>query len=291
MNNCIICHKPIKNKSEEHVIPDFIGGRAKVYSLCECCNKALGDKVDCLLEKEDIIIYYCCLYKIKNRDNKYKNIYSSFNYVDENGQKIIIKQGNFGDKQIYYDGTERPQIKINGDEVAFKGSDTDSITKKIKREYRKRQLVFDEKEIEKSISANVNSKISTTKCFHEITFNANNYYFVVLKIAFELVMDIFGEMAISDPYIEKIRKELYNRLYNRLSELYKIDVVYCLKSDISPQNQHRVKFFHIDNELYVIISFFCQVTFAVKVSENAIWYDAKIAENSNIIKKLNLSIS
>lgn len=290
MGNCIICHNFIINKSEEHVIPVFIGGRAKVYSLCECCNKSLGDKVDCLLEKEDIITLCCCLYKIKNRDNKCKNIFSSFSYYDANGQKIIIKQGYFGDRQINYDGTECPEIKINNQQLTFRGSDITSIIKKVKRECKKRDLIIDEQRIEELILTNANYHKSVTKGYHDIIFDANNYYFSVLKIAFELVIDMFGEVTILDPYIEKIRMELYNCLYNQTQVNFNIDVEYYLQLDLPPKNRHKVNFCLIDNELYVIISFFYKVTFKVKVSDNASWYDAKIVENSTIIKQLNLPI-
>lgn len=44
--HCIICHRDGVELSDEHVIPDAIGGYYHIYSVCKECNSHLGDNVD-----------------------------------------------------------------------------------------------------------------------------------------------------------------------------------------------------------------------------------------------------
>lgn len=44
--HCIICHQDNMELSDEHVIPDAIGGYIHCYKVCKDCNSRLGDHVD-----------------------------------------------------------------------------------------------------------------------------------------------------------------------------------------------------------------------------------------------------
>ena len=46
---CIICRKDEQEMSDEHVIPEAIGGYYHIYSVCKTCNSKLGDHIDKLL--------------------------------------------------------------------------------------------------------------------------------------------------------------------------------------------------------------------------------------------------
>ena len=43
---CIICHRDNQELSDEHVIPEAIGGCYHIYNVCKDCNSRLGDHVD-----------------------------------------------------------------------------------------------------------------------------------------------------------------------------------------------------------------------------------------------------
>ena len=43
---CIICHQDNQELSDEHVIPEAIGGYYHIYNVCKDCNSKLGDHVD-----------------------------------------------------------------------------------------------------------------------------------------------------------------------------------------------------------------------------------------------------
>jgi len=46
MDTCIICRKETNDFSDEHVIPDSLGGYYHIYSVCKTCNSDLGSNVD-----------------------------------------------------------------------------------------------------------------------------------------------------------------------------------------------------------------------------------------------------
>lgn len=54
--HCIICHRDGVDLSDEHVIPDAIGGYYHIYNVCKKCNSNLGDHVDIHLLKQWMII-------------------------------------------------------------------------------------------------------------------------------------------------------------------------------------------------------------------------------------------
>ena len=46
---CIICRNDNQDLSDEHVIPEAIGGYYHIYCVCKDCNSKLGKNVDKLL--------------------------------------------------------------------------------------------------------------------------------------------------------------------------------------------------------------------------------------------------
>ena len=46
IGKCIICHRDGQEMSDEHVIPEAIGGYYHIYSVCKDCNSKLGYQVD-----------------------------------------------------------------------------------------------------------------------------------------------------------------------------------------------------------------------------------------------------
>ena len=48
---CIICRENKDNLSDEHVIPDAIGGYYHIYTVCKECNSKLGQNIDSKLVK------------------------------------------------------------------------------------------------------------------------------------------------------------------------------------------------------------------------------------------------
>ncbi|TGO03045.1 hypothetical protein PN36_13780 [Candidatus Thiomargarita nelsonii] len=75
MNECIICRKQ-KNKgdfSDEHVIPESLGGYYHIYSVCRDCNSKLGERVDCTITNHKLAKFHRYIYNIKGKSGKIPN--------------------------------------------------------------------------------------------------------------------------------------------------------------------------------------------------------------------------
>lgn len=73
MNNCALCEKPINenNQTEEHVIPQAIGGRLKIKDfICLTCNNKSGHQWDSILS--DQLAFFSTSLNIK-REKKLPN--------------------------------------------------------------------------------------------------------------------------------------------------------------------------------------------------------------------------
>ena len=46
VGHCIICHQDNVTLSDEHIIPDSMGGYIHCYNVCKDCNSKLGEQVD-----------------------------------------------------------------------------------------------------------------------------------------------------------------------------------------------------------------------------------------------------
>jgi len=89
---CIICRE-IKNKnlfSEEHIIPDSLGGTIKILEVCKKCNEEMGKKLDYHLTDFISNRIYRKEYKISGKTGKIPEIIKNHTY-DSKGRKIEIK--------------------------------------------------------------------------------------------------------------------------------------------------------------------------------------------------------
>lgn len=67
MTTCIICRLEKDNMSDEHVIPDSLGGYYHVHTVCRDCNSLLGTKVDTHLINNKFGELYRSRYNLKGK--------------------------------------------------------------------------------------------------------------------------------------------------------------------------------------------------------------------------------
>lgn len=103
--NCIICNND-RPKSEEHIIPENIGGTIIIHSVCKCCNDIFGHDVDCLL--------------IKNR-----NIYDAYKKME----KFVDLNLKFEFKDAFCHLTDGTRIK-----TSLRSNEDKSLTTKVKKD-------------------------------------------------------------------------------------------------------------------------------------------------------------
>ena len=101
---CIICRKnyaDVNRLSDEHVIPDSLGGYYHIYNVCDECNKRMGDIIDPQLISHKIMEFCRFLNNIKSRNGYLPNPFGgSWNIKDEDDLKVQIFLNE--DKDIDY---------------------------------------------------------------------------------------------------------------------------------------------------------------------------------------------
>ena len=116
MTKCIICRQEFNKEklSDEHVIPDSLGGYYHIYSVCGECNKNLGTIIDPKLISHKIMELCRFLNGIKSRNLKvqvflnenddvdYKLVPSKIKEIKENHYRFIVdkREENAADKII-----------------------------------------------------------------------------------------------------------------------------------------------------------------------------------------------
>lgn len=107
---CIICREPQEKMSDEHVIPDSIGGFYHIYNVCVVCNSKLGELVDSPLVNHKLTDLYRFSQNIKGKSGKVPNPFYGITFYskEEPEIKARIDVGNEGDIKIKY----HPIVKV-----------------------------------------------------------------------------------------------------------------------------------------------------------------------------------
>lgn len=92
MKNCIICRKKTNDFSDEHVIPDSLGGYYHIYTVCKQCNSNLGSNVDSDLVNHKFSDFQRYLLGIKGKSGKIPNPFSgTHSFTNNSGQKVQVR--------------------------------------------------------------------------------------------------------------------------------------------------------------------------------------------------------
>ena len=93
--HCIICHRDEVELSDEHVIPDAIGGYYHIYNVCKNCNSNLGNCVDSYLLKHWLIIGARHNKRLAGKTNKIPNPLIGDGHL-EDGTKVRMEEDKSG---------------------------------------------------------------------------------------------------------------------------------------------------------------------------------------------------
>lgn len=92
VEHCIICRKKTNDFSDEHVIPDSLGGYYHIYCVCKNCNSNLGLKVDSNLVNHKFSDFQRYLLDIKGKSGKIPNPFSgTHTFTNEPNKKVQIR--------------------------------------------------------------------------------------------------------------------------------------------------------------------------------------------------------
>lgn len=98
--SCIFCGLN-KESSDEHVIPDSIGGVYHIYNVCKDCNGFLGEHVDCKLTNHKFMEFERLLRGIKGKSGKIPNPFGK-NGILKSGECVRIELDSDGKPKPYF---------------------------------------------------------------------------------------------------------------------------------------------------------------------------------------------
>jgi hypothetical protein len=220
---------------------------------------------------------------IKNRDGKNMDILRRFTFRDETGKRVIIKNGSKANMPLKYDGTKAPSVELtlkeNGNyNLAFSGSDFDSVFTLAKRKLKQNQIPVSDEQLRICLQANGEWNWNSTKATSDITIAENNYIPCITKIAYEAACDFLGAQYAIDQCGEQMRQFLYNYSYD-LAYKAPPRPNFRFKND-EVSEQHKMSFNRDKDNLHIHIQLFGGLQFSTLVSNTASHYDSVLFKNN-----------
>lgn len=287
-DNCIICGLPIQEKSIEHIIPEAIGGKLTIGSVCRTCNSLLGDKIDYKLTDSLLFLWIRTVLSIKNRDRKIPNLYNY--YRDSNGDKVILKHGDGINMPEVYDGSKPPKFEIlsidgNKIQATFSGSDENSIIKSGIREFAKKGLHVSEEELRSIVREGSEVSWGNTHIDLPIKYEPFIYLPCFVKIAYETMCTLFPLYS-SDPRCEELRHFLYTYIQDCYTNDFHCDDIMHDHSIGEPVFTYYAYFSVRSGKLYMDINLFNKVMMLIPVSDEPSKYPLEEYVNTNLFEAL-----
>ena len=189
IGHCIICHADGVKLTDEHVIPDAIGGYIHSRKVCKDCNSRMGDHVDNQLLNNFLIKGLRHTHKLKGKTNTIPNPLIGDGYLDT-GEKVRVEDVK---------GVITPRILPTFPEITpdNKGGKitVDACDKKLIPAMQQKML--------KKMGVNPSEvKLVSTRTVHQIAqpvvkmqavVDLKNYKIALLKIAYEICVELFPD--------------------------------------------------------------------------------------------------
>lgn len=291
MKTCIICRKPKKTFSDEHVIPDSIDGFYHIYSVCVECNSKMGNNIDSKLVNHKFIEFQRHSLKIKGKSGSIPNPFAGVQTLkDDPNQKVIV---NFNEKGQMITKL-LPKIPNLKDKKNIK-----SISFSIDIQ----DLHLKDKIIEKIINRNgldksnitfqkLKEKQSKPWIQTSMSVDIKNFRIGLLKIAYEFAVDTF-EDYFNDPMAIIISEILFKCDIERM-ERENILLGNGLEKETQKPLSHLINFENKNHYLILMeiesIGLVCQVNIFdcfsiwIKLSDSFIYLDKDIIVGINDIE-------
>lgn len=268
---CIICREDNKELSDEHVIPESIGGYYHIYNVCKSCNSKLGDHVDKYLLNHWFIKASRYEKKLKGYSGNIPNPIIGKGKLST-GEKISVEQDDKGRISVKFI-PKSPEVSENGNsykiqvDVNDKNKIPEIITKILKR-----------RNIDES-NCQIVSKTEIVKIDHpevkmQFLIDTKSYKIGLLKIAYEFAVDQIEEY-LEDPLSKLYASILQEGNPSRIDEvILNGDAIINAKFKIlesvvdnSNTNRHLLLLFNYNNKLYCLVKLFDKFCQSIKMSD------------------------
>jgi hypothetical protein len=275
MSTCIICREEKKEFSDEHVIPDAIGGCYHIYSVCKDCNSVMGNKVDNKLVDHMFSTYLRFLKKIKGKSGHFPNPFTGTHHLEND---ISRKFQLYNDKESKFELYALPKVtdeKINENIYRISISVDDKDINKIDDILYKRmerlglninQIVSKEtiKTSKKGLILSIHNRIDT-----------HDYKIGLLKIAYEFAVSVIQNYSQDEMAIE-ISHVLINAIYDKVTNYVNVGdgftkkLLFPLSEYLDFEgNKHYLILLNYNGKLYCLLSIFNMFIVGVQLSNKS----------------------
>lgn len=223
MSFCIIC-KNVKALTEEHIIPEFLGGSLVVRNVCKDCNSKMGSGFEGPLSNSLFYKLPRFLHGIAGKSDKAPYPFEGVHNHDETGSKFRVNDNG--------DLTLIPEIEIIEDEnglsvsmsvdVGDFGKAKFLLEKKLDRYFRAKGKSVDKSKLSKAVdelletSQKKHSSINQPTIHGKVSIDLGALHLLCVKVAYELAQFHFGPEYIEDPGADILRISLYDQQISKL---------------------------------------------------------------------------
>ena len=271
--HCIICHRDEQELSDEHVIPEAIGGYYHIYCVCKECNSKLGDHVDKLLLNHWFIKAARHEKGLKGYSGKVPNPLIGEGSLST-GEKVRVEQDDMG-KLFVRLLPSAPEVSEGGKSVKIQVDVNDEkIIPQIQEKILKRHQIDSSKV--QIISERQVVKIDHPEIKMQFAIDLRDYKFGLLKIAYEFAADkISGYL--DDPIAIRYAGILLDGNPERLNEVFfEGDAIVnsnltILESiiDRANNNRHLLLLFNLHDKLYCLVKLFDKFCQIIRMSDDS----------------------
>lgn len=220
---CIICRDESDDFSDEHVIPDALGGYYHIYTVCKNCNSDLGSSVDAKLVNHQFAEFQRYLLGLTGKSKKLPNPFSGTHHLAEDtSKKIQLRLDEEGKPAPYtitnvsYEESKNESGKTKVS-VCIDASDEKKLDGILKKIATKLQVPIEQFEgIERRVQ-----KVEKPNIKCSLSVDLADFKIGLLKIAYEFSVDTV-EGYFSDPSAIEISKILKNAEYDSVENFVSI---------------------------------------------------------------------
>lgn len=249
-NTCILCLENTKPLTDEHIVPDSIGGSLHAEILCKKCNSTLGEKVDGPFSKSLIIEFKRQHLGIEGKSGKIPNPFSSFGTHEHQGKEIKIRLNDSYEPYVRQSIEEEEVDGRLSIRIALDKSDAHKIDEIVERKlkrYYKRIGISDEQAAERIKIELPRIKSAAQLITHahpeikyEFSINTTEQCLEAVKIAYEIASMEFGdEYVLKSPVAANLRTALTSLSLDKISCQYGIDIA-AMNFMMPSKNNHYV---------------------------------------------------
>lgn len=217
MKECIICREHKSEFSDEHVIPETIGGYYHINSVCKDCNSNMGRLIDYRITNHAFIRFQRLLLDIKVRHkpsvNPFNGVHTLESQPEEKVQVRIDDNGELKPYLLPKVPRIQPDASVGEFTIVLDKKDADNIDTII-------QKICDRNGVPRdNIKLKNIEYCKTTPMIHaQIAIDMNLFKIAMLKIAYEFTVDTIPTYF-NDPRAASISAILKDADFKKLDEL------------------------------------------------------------------------